>query len=248
MRDDMNDEQNDGSFKAHVLVGCCKRRRCPGQAILGIAAILLGVLWTLDNINLIDAGSYWQYWPVLLIVVGLSHLLTTAASRRIGAGLIWLSVGSVLLLHNLEYISFNVWDLWPLALVIGGGSIVYNSLRTKRRKQSGESSNQFDATAVLGGATRKISSDNFVGGQATAMMGGCEVDLRDATITESPAEIHVTALMGGIEIRVPQEWEVQVKGSAILGGFEDNTSRIGDGSQVLVITGTAVLGGVEIKN
>jgi hypothetical protein len=60
MRDDMNDEQDDRHYKAHVRVRCCKRRRSPGQAILGIAVILLGVLWTLDNIDVIDAGGYWQ--------------------------------------------------------------------------------------------------------------------------------------------------------------------------------------------
>jgi hypothetical protein len=248
MQEEINGERKERYDTEEACRPCCARRRSPGQVIVGIAVVALGVLWTLDNIDVIETGAYWDYWPILLIALGLSHLVARAASRRPLAGLIWITVGTVLLLYNLDYIMYDVWELWPLALVIVGGSIVYNAVRSRGRKPVGDGAGQFEATAILGGATKKITSGNFIGGQATAILGGCEIDLRDAGITDLLAEIDVSTFMGGIEIRVPQEWEVQIKGRAILGGFDDKTSRIGEGSQVLLITGTAILGAVEIKN
>ncbi len=230
---------------------CCKpghRNRSIGTAVFGLGILLFGALLTLDNLDVIEVGDYWRYWPVLLIGLGLSHLLSPGEYRRIGWGTFWVLAGSVLLLDRLGFIGFDVWDLWPVVLVFVGANLLWNSLRTRRRKPSGDKSEEFDATAVLGGVTRRINSNHFRGGRATAMLGGCELDLRDAAISDSPAEIEVFSFWGGIEIRVPQEWEVQVKGTAILGGFEDKTSGIGDGSQVLVISGTAFMAGVEIKN
>jgi len=222
--------------------------RSIGTAIFGLGILLFGVLLTLDNLDIIEVGDYWRFWPVLLIGLGLSHLFNRGECRKIGWGLFWIFAGGIFLLDNLGYIGFNVWDLWPVALVFAGGNLLWNATRPQRKKPSGDSVDAFDATAMLGGVSRKITTKNFRGGQATAVLGGCELDLRDAVISESPAEIEVFTFCGGIEMRVPQEWDVQVKGSAILGGIEDKTSTIGDGSQVLVIRGTAFMAGVEIKN
>ena len=39
-------------------------------------------------------------------------------------------------------------------------------------------------------------------------MGGCELDLTDAEMKNSPAVIEVFAMWGGIEIFVPDSWEI----------------------------------------
>lgn len=45
--------------------------------------------------------------------------------------------------------------------------------------------------------------------EVSAVMGGCDVDLRDATPTSDPLVIQVFAMWGGIDIRVPPGWLVQ---------------------------------------
>lgn len=240
-------QAEDGHQEPHVRQP--RHSRSIGTAILGLGILLFGVLLSLDNLDVLEVGDFWKYWPVLLIGLGLSHLSGKGESRQVGWGLFWFFAGSVLLLDNLGFIAFDVWDLWPVVLVFVGGNLLWNSLRTRRRRMiSGENADDFEATAICGGVSRKVTSKDFRGGQVTALMGGCELDLRDAGISESPAEIEVFTFWGGIDIRVPQEWDVQVRGTAILAGFEDKTTTVGDGSQVLVISGTAVMAGVEIKN
>ena len=232
----------------HLSCGDRGKRRGFGTAILGIGVLAVGAIFLLDNLGFVEAENLLAYWPVLLILVGISHFVRPEGSRRYLAGSIFIAVGVIILLSNLGLISFGIWDLWPVILVIAGLSLILKPFR-RRGVTIGEGTGVFEATAILGGATRRVSTANFQGGEATAIMGGCEIDLRDCGSEGGPAEIDTFSFCGGIEIRVPDDWEVQVNGLTILGGYGDETRTVeGEGRKVLVITGTAILGGVEIKN
>jgi predicted membrane protein len=227
---------------------CRSGRRGIGTAVLGLGALSAGIILTLDNLGVIDGEEYLSYWPVLVILVGISHLVRPVGSRRVTAGLIWMAVGGILLGSNLGYITFDVWDLWPLLLVIIGGSLILKPFR-RLKTTTGEGADVFEGTAILGGVHRRVASEDFKGGDAVAIMGGCEIDLRDSSSAGGPAEINTFAFWGGVEIRVPQDWEVQVKAAAILGAIEDKTRTVeGDGKKVLIVSGMAIMGAVEISN
>jgi hypothetical protein len=224
------------------------RRHGFGSAILGLGVLTLGLVMLLDNFGIVNGEDLAAYWPVFLILVGISHLVRPEGSRRVFAGVVWIAIGAVVLLSNLGYISFEIWDLWPVVLLLIGGRLIVRPF-ISRRLTTGENIGVFEATAILGGANRRLSAANFQGGDATALLGGCEIDLRDCGSEGGPAEINTFAFWGGIEIRVPQDWEVEVRGLALLGAYEDKTrSTPGEGRKVLIIRGTAIMAGVEINN
>jgi hypothetical protein len=114
-------------------------------------------------------------------------------------------------------------------------------------RYGGEASDHF-AVAILGGFSRKGDWVVPPVMSAVAIMGGGELDLRDARFAERVATIHVTAIMGGIEITVPDDARVEVNGIGIMGGFDHDAA--GDGSAdgpTIIINGLAFWGGVEIK-
>jgi hypothetical protein len=220
------------------------------RMILGLALIVAGALFTLDNLGYVDASQYVRFWPVVLILVGLVKLAECGlvGPGCIGGG-IWVVVGAALLLHNLDMVSIG--ELWPLLLVLLGGSIVWKATPQLSRRgpvPGRESGQTLSGTAVLGGVQRSSQSQDFRGGDFTAIMGGCEVDLRKAKISSGAAGIDTFAFMGGIEIKVPEDWQVECRGLAIMGAFECSASGPDDSDQRLVITGLAVMGGVEIKH
>jgi predicted membrane protein len=185
---------------------------------------------------------------VLLIFLGLAHILRPSASRCLVSGSIWIGIGTVILLNNLGLIGFDIWDLWPLLLVLLGLSLLTKAFRRDRAIPK-EATDTFEATAVLGAVTRRIAASAFRGGNATAILGACDIDLYDSIPDGETAEINTLSVLGGIEIRVPRDWEVQVKGTAILGAFEDKTIPVdGPVAKRLIIRGTAILAGVEIKS
>jgi hypothetical protein len=104
------------------------------------------------------------------------------------------------------------------------------------------------AVALLGGFSRKgdwVVPKNFT---AVAIMGGGEIDLRQARYAEPVVNIHVVAIMGGIEITVPEDANVQVTGIGIMGGFDHGASGSGQpGGPTIVVNGVALMGGVDVK-
>ena len=78
------------------------------------------------------------------------------------------------------------------------------------------------ALAILGAVMRGNNSQAFRGGNLVAIMGGCEIDLRNAAI-DGEAVIDVFAMWGGIELRVPADWTVSSQIVPLMGGVEDKT-------------------------
>jgi hypothetical protein len=80
-----------------------------------------------------------------------------------------------------------------------------------------------------------------------AVLGGIELDFRDAVLPEGGTVVDVACVLGGVEVTVPPGVAVQVEGMGILGGFDDSSrSEPGSGPR-LVIRGFALLGGVEVR-
>ena len=64
--------------------------------------------------------------------------------------------------------------------------------------------------AILSGAGRKGRWVVPAKYTTVAVLGGVELDLREATFAEQVTEINVNVLMGGVEIKVPEGVEVQI--------------------------------------
>ena len=102
--------------------------------------------------------------------------------------------------------------------------------------------------AILSGARRSgrwVVPPSYV---AVAVMGGVELDLREAQFSQPEVTIHAYTVMGGIEITVPEDVDVDVSGVAFMGGFDHNASGPGvPGAPRLRVLGFALMGGVEVR-
>ena len=101
--------------------------------------------------------------------------------------------------------------------------------------------------ALLWGADRRVRGPvSHV--EVSAVMGGCDLDLREAVPTIDPIAIQVFAMWGGIDIRIPPGWVVEIEAWPILGGVVDNTQPPALPAHRVILRGMAFMGGVEIKN
>jgi predicted membrane protein len=197
----------------------------------GIFWIVIGSFFLLGSVGILRVAAR-DLWPVMMIAIGALMLWrTTLAKRERTQG------------QNGKW-DFSPGGAGPAASGGTGGTGPGPAGPTPASSNS-----ILSATAIMGGVERRNNSQDFRGGDATAIMGGCEIDLRAASIT-SPHEpvLEVFALWGGIEIRVPPDWTVVSKVSPMLGGYEDHTQPPKDESKRLVIRGTVVMGGIEVTN
>ncbi|KQR11920.1 LiaI-LiaF-like domain-containing protein [Cellulomonas sp. Leaf334] len=218
-------------------------RRPPVQVFLGVLIVTVGVIALLIQLDLVDLNLGQlaaDWWPLIVIGVGVVALVTVPRAWM-GPSVI-IAVGVFFLLRTLDIIDINIWELWPVAVILVGLSL----LTSFGRRNSDEDT--INSTVIWWGSERKTRSRQFKGGSLTAIMGGIEVDLREADIVDK-AEIAIFALWGGVEVKVPPTWRVRVSGLPLLGGWEDKTTLpIQDGAPELIVHVTAIMGGAEIKS
>jgi hypothetical protein len=103
--------------------------------------------------------------------------------------------------------------------------------------------------AVLGGATRKGAWHPEPVIDVFTLLGGAELDFREAVLPGNEITLRATSVLGGVEVTVPPEMRVIDNGVAILGGREitGGDESVGPDSPVLRIEGICVLGGMEVK-
>lgn len=226
------------------------------QVVLGLLVIAMGLLFLLDNLGVVDMHRAFSFWPMLFVIVGTVKLCDTRTQggTLLGAGLV--GVGILLMLDRMDIIDFSWRTIWPLVLIGLGGFLVAKAVRSKRTLEHGVAmvdgapvgaGEVVDVTAILGAYERRVTTQDFRGGEITAVMGGCELDMRGASI-RGEAVINVFAFWGGVTIKCPPDWDVVLQGTPILGGFEEKTISPPDNSKRLVIRGYAIMGGVEIRN
>ncbi|NHZ79744.1 hypothetical protein F2P44_10700 [Massilia sp. CCM 8695] len=242
----------------------------PNQVWVGLAVIGFGLLFLLDNLNIIDRHRVLHFWPVLVVIGGLVKFSGAESQHeRMVFGLI-AAAGVVLTLNRLGYgYFFNARTLWPVLLILLGVGVIHRAMRKGRTPHAAPLKADTDAkpdayakpdafarpdadavvdiTAILGGFERRISTPAFRGGDICAIMGGCVLDLRESSIV-GDAELNVFAVMGGITIKCPPDWSIVLKGVPILGGFEEKTSPAPGSGKRLTIRGYAIMGGVEVRN
>jgi cell wall-active antibiotic response 4TMS protein YvqF len=247
--------------------------RSGGRLLLGLILILLGTIFALDEFGIVDADQYLFLWPCLLILYGILQVLGIGMRRRRPLGGVVVIVGTWFLLDTLGFVDLQ--DFWPVLLVLLGAALVVRGWGRHSGIEpgspapagpsqppafgeaaaagtapgtGGNSTSTFSAFALLSGIERRNSSADFRGGDATAVLGGCEIDLRGARIQGSHAVVDVFALWGGVSLKVPREWQISGEVTPILGGFEDKTAApTGAPLGHLIIKGTAIMGGVEVS-
>jgi hypothetical protein len=104
--------------------------------------------------------------------------------------------------------------------------------------------------AVLSGANRKgiWHADPVI--NVLTVLGGAELDFREAVLPGKEISLRAVSLLGGVTVIVPPEMRVVDSGVAVLGGREmagESGESLRPDAPVLHITGACVLGGLDVK-
>lgn len=242
-----------------------RSRALSSQVLLGVLIVLVGLLLLGRTTGLFDVGFLFEYVPALFVLLGI-YSLVRSGFRNVFGPLVIIVGATAWQLVTLEVVTWaEVWQFWPLFLVFFGLSLIASQWRG-RPTTTGASS--ISTTAIFGGSEQRSASDTFTGANLTAVFGGAELDLRDATVADPPAHVNAVALFGGVSLLVPPDWTVELDVLPLLGAASDERravarSETADGASDegrpaspevahdevdLVVSGFAAFGGVEVTD
>jgi len=234
-----------------------------GRIWAGIIVIIVGAVWIAREAGA-DIPRWVVSWPMGLIALGL--FIAVRSNFRNWVFIIPLGFGVVELTERI------FWDInikpffWPVLIVIIGLLMIFRPRRRHREDrwnnwtQSNPQWNQstvnptgedvIDTVAVFGSVRKNILSKDFRGGSVVSFLGGTELNLSQADMTQ-PVVLDMTQVFGGSKLIVPSNWTIHsTELVSVFGGVEDKRmiSQNVDPTKILKLTGTNVFGGLEIKS
>ena len=244
-------------------------KRISTAAFLGVALIAIGALALIDATGIRDVGAVLVWTPSLFIAFGLWKMIARRFRGILGPSIIVLVAALVqmIMLDVDSIISFPVILISAGVLLLlgrhrllgGGRSGGDGGDASPYSHQSGaahadememDDSGFLRVTAALGSSSRRVSSDEFRGGEVVAFMGTSKLDMRDLASPSAPAALEVNCVMGNVELRIPPEWSVHIDNTVVMGEAKDNRPRSLDphAATDLTVTGAVVMGNLKIED
>ena len=229
----------------------------PSKILVGALLIIIGGLFLLRSFQILpfEITHVIFSWRFGLLIIGIVILLNS--NNKI-LGIILTTIGGLLLFPRIfPDIDIDGKLILGIVIIALGIYVIFRSsggkFQTKLDGSMGRINKDFiDDVAIFGGGEKVISSNNFKGGNITAIFGGSEIDLSSCKLAEGNNVLNITAIFGGSTLIVPRDWNVLVNVTPIFGGFSNKIRRepnlVIDQSRTLIIKGIAMFGGGEIKS
>lgn len=103
-----------------------------GRWVIGGVLISLGLLFLLMNVGIVERFHFWEFWPVVLMIIGINKFLQPY-HRAEGFWMIALGVWFLVWTLNLGGLGFG--DTWPAVLIALGIYWMWESFEKESRRQ-----------------------------------------------------------------------------------------------------------------
>ena len=246
-----------------------------GKVIAGFVLLGVGILFGLQSLGWIEGFEIWEFWPLILIVVGLNHVIRPRQPGHRTWGIFEIAFGLFFLLRTLGVFWISLWKVWPVFFVFAGLHLIWQAWYSRRAggaaigerahegamagleatrglREPSPGSRTLEELAVFGGGDRVVRTDDFRGGSISVIFGGFDIDLREAVMKTDSVTIDVFVCFGGVDLRVPENWSVIIQAAPIFGSSEYKPPPGGPltpaaDRKTLTITGAVIFGGIEVK-
>ena len=227
-----------------------KHKNYDSRTFLGIILVVIGSVLIARNFGWLDYDftRHLISWQMLLVVIGLFNLARGAYTPAI----VLISIGLFFLVDIPDDFKEN---FWPALIILVGVVFILQWRRSPKSDHNfpnegkTNSTDYLDETAIFGGRTVSVVSDNFQGGKITSIFGGSKINLLYSKPIPG-CTIDVANIFGGSKLTVPEDWNIKIEVVSIFGGFDDKRSASviarSNTSKIVVIKGTCIFGGGEV--
>lgn len=218
--------------------------------IWGIILVMVGVIYGLNSLNIVDINLFFPGWWTLFIIVPCVIGLVTDGDKT--GSIIGVIIGVLLFLGANDIIDYDlIWKLiFPLIIIVVGLSLIFkdrfNSKITKRIEDIADNKNN-GVTAVFSGEDVSFNNRVFTGINLTSIFGSIKCDLRGAKIKKDVV-INAYSFFGGTDILVDDNVKIAVSSTSIFGGVDNKKKNNDSTSDITIyVNAICIFGGIDIK-
>ena len=218
-----------------------------GGLIIGVCVIAVGVLFLLRNVGVLYFDDIWQYWPVILIVIGISKLANIHSASQVTSGLILGGIGTVFLLRNLGYIYGNIWEyIWPGILIAVGLSILVKHLEGRDQSWNPGAPPGPPQPGPPPPGTPPSGTPPFGAPRPPGPMNQFAPASGFTASTSGANYLHVECVFSGTRQRLETQDFLGGKVTTVFGGAEIDLRSVATNREEISMKAEAVFGGIEL--
>jgi lia operon protein LiaF len=164
-----------------------------GNLWWGLLLIAFGVMFLLDNMNMLDFGEVVRtYWPAILILWGVGILLNRARVSTAPSG-----SGTV-----------------DASTTAGEVKEVFND------RNDNTVTEQVAYSSVFGDLSLRLLSPNFRGGTVSTVFGDTLIDLSSATLADGENRLKLSGVFGDVRILLAPSMAYAISATSLFGAIQ----------------------------
>ena len=212
--------------------------------VIGILLVIIGIGYVGNIFEVWNFTLFFPGWWSMFLIVPAIVMIIRHGFKPIY--LVLLAAGALVLLSKSGILPGIVSKLLVPAVIIAIGLAII--FRGNLSSPAGKPQKNVPShIAVFGGSTPNYNGKTFNGAFCTAVFGGVDLLLGNATI-ENGAVIDALALFGGIDIKLPENVNVETSSLPIFGGTGVAKNRtFGENNPTVYVNAVCIFGGVDIK-
>jgi hypothetical protein len=103
--------------------------RSNGSLVVGLILVAVGLLFLLDNFDIIYVGEpITKFWPALVIALGLVRIVQAETPSERRRGFFWTFIGFWLLVSVLHIFGLSFDNSWPILLIGMGINSIWKAV------------------------------------------------------------------------------------------------------------------------
>ena len=215
----------------------------------GIVLVFLGVVFSLNALEITDIDLFFKGWWTLLIIVPSFISLFTDMDKT--GGIIGTIIGFMLLLGCRGYFDFKVMCKLavPAVIIVVGLELIFKDVFNKETKENMKklkgNGDMRSFSAVFSTREDTVSMKFFDGAKYTAICGTVNSDLSSALI-EKDVLIKIGNILGNVSVTVPDGVNVSVTSHSLFGGINNKVLNNKANQITVYVQAYCLLGNAEV--
>ena len=195
------------------------------STLWGVVLILIGVIITLNILNVTDIDIFFDGWWTLFIIVPATIGLFKRGSKIDNICIILVGVGLLLAAQGIIDYGTVIKLCVPIILIGIGLSLIFKKKSSEKTTFKDKEINEDlkkrasanEHCAIFSNQTVTFDGQEFKGTELSAVFGGIKCNVDKAFVSEDVV-IKAEAVFGGISIYLPNDVNVKIKSTSIFGG------------------------------